>query len=203
MRSALFGLPILTPKWLKSCFHERRIITAPTGDMCIRSLPRKTPIGDETLASYGVAKYAAVIANTDCKILSNCSVVLCGKWKATGQSIMKDVKMLLNDAGASIIDSAAASSALLVDISHDDNSTKHFVFLCDDSHVDADCGVSESLYQAGKDAISRAQNRVLAVHFHWLFDCVSCARFLPGLAYEPISPRTKELWRLSCASNDG
>lgn len=194
MRSTLLGLPILTPRWIESCLKEKQIV-APSGHMCVRTLPRKTTSEDSTFASFGVSKFAAAI-DKDCKLLHNCSVFLCGKWKSSGQSTMKDLRILLDDAGATVINSAAAASKVLADMSNEIISTKRFIFLCDDSHLDADCGLNESLFKAVKLTISEACGRVLIVHFNWLFDCISCAKFMPSAAYEPLSTRTKELWRM-------
>lgn len=191
MRSALLGLPILTPRWVEACIEQTKVV-APTGEMCVRSLPRKTAADDNDLASFGVAKYAAAAGQTESKILSNCLIFMCGKWKSSGQSILKDLKILLEDAGATLINSVTSASKLLTD-----ESKGRVILLCDDSHVDADCGVSNSLHQAVKYAIVR-ERRVLIVHYHWLFDCVSCATFMNGTAYEPLAPRTKELWKLFC-----
>lgn len=197
MRSALFALPILTPQWMECCMKESRVVK-PTSSMCIRSLPRKTPsVDDDSLASFGVAKYAAAASRTNSKVLSKCSVLLCGKWKSSGQTIMKDLKILLEDAGATLMNSASSALQLLAE-----ESAERVVLLCDDSHIDADCGVSDSLYRKAKRAIAEDQSKVLTVHFQWLFDCVSCAKFMSGKAYEPTAPRTKELWRLNCESED-
>lgn len=204
MRSALLGLPILTPRWMESCISDERIV-APHGDMCVRSLPRKGTIKDDDLARFGVAKYAAAMDDNISKVLNKCAVLLCGEWKSTGQSTMRDLKVLLQDAGATMVNSESVALKLLEDISHDDASSDYIVFLCDDSHLDLDCGVSESLFNAGKLAIAHNQSsrrKVLAVHFHWLFDCISCAKVMPGAPYTPLAPRTKDLWSLCCESDE-
>ena len=192
MRSALYGIPILSPRWMSECIKQKRIVP-PSGPMCIRTLPRKTATENDTDASFGVAKCVAAVCRNQ-KILRNCSVFLCGQWKSTGgQNTIKDLKVLLEDAGATIMKSVAVASKLLANNESSDN----LIFLCDDSHLDEDCGVPENLFQAGKEC-----KLLTVVHFHWLFDCVSCAKLVPGEAYEPLAPRTKELWRMNCTSND-
>ena len=193
MRSALHGIPILTPHWMSECAEQKRIVP-PTGAMCIRTLPRKMATEDDTDVLFGVAKCAAAV-DRECKILRNCSVFLCGQWKSTGgQNTMKDLKVLLEDAGARIVKSLAVASKLLAD----NESSENLIFLCDDSHLDSDCGVPENLLKSGQES------KVLTVvHFHWLFDCVSCAKMVSGEAYQPLAPRTKELWRLNCIRYDG
>lgn len=170
--------------------------------MCIRTLPRKTAVKNgDSLASFGVSKYAAALNETNSKVLSKCSVFLCGDWKTSGRGTMKDLRILLEDAGANVITSGTTASKVLTDIFNDGSSSEYFVLLCDNSVTNTDCGVSDTLFRVGMSAISQVQSRVLPVHFHWLFDCVSCAKLLPGIDYEPLAPRTKQLWNLSCAGN--
>ena len=169
--------------------------------MCVRTLPRKTTSEDDTLTSFGVSKFAAAV-DKNCKLLHNCSVFLCGKWRSSGQSTMKDLKILLDDAGATVINSASTATKVLADMSQESFSTERFVFLCDDSHLDADCGLHDRFYKVAKDTVSKADGRIIIVHFNWLFDSISCAKFMPSSAYEPLATRTKELWRM-CSENCG
>lgn len=192
MRAALSGLPILTPRWMKSCIEAKKIV-APVGVMCIRSLPTRGTDEEGGLTQFGVSKYAAAIDRTSSKVLSYCSVLLCGTWRSTGSSTLKDLKILLQDSGATVVNSASTAAKMLADRS--DANAGHFIFLCDDSHLDADCGIPESLLKSAKTAPNR---KVLTVHFHWLFDSVSCAKLMTAAAYEPLSSRAKELWSLCC-----
>ena len=171
---------------------------APTGEMSIRTLPRKKQDDndDECDDGFGVAKYAAAFqkgmhSNT---LLSGVEVSMCGSF---GGSSANDIKGLLQDAGATIISSVSAASRMLSDMSSSEADTT-LVFLCDDSVVDKSCGISDSMYKQAKKVCDESEDaKVMAVHFSWLFDCISCATVMPATSYEPIAPRAKALWRLA------
>jgi len=200
MRSTLAGLPILSQQWVDACLSEGEIV-APTGDMSVRTLPRKQQHDNDDGCDvrFGVAKYAAAFqqgmqSNT---LLSGVQVLMCGSF---GGSSANDIKGLLQDAGATIISSVSAASRFLSDMSSSDVDTT-FVFLCDDSLLDKSCGISDSLYKQAKQVRQDSQHaKVMAVHFSWLFDCISCATVIPATSYEPIAPRAKALWRLAAGA---
>lgn len=219
MRSALAGLPIVTPNWMDACLEESCVV-APTGAMAVRTMPRKrqNAVGrdreaddagnDHPTEQFGVAKYAAafqqrsIIPSADNMsskhLLSGVAVMMCGTWKMTGASMKRDLKVLLQEAGATIINSASMAIKSMSHISQG-KSEGRFIFLCDDSPIDKDCGISDALHREAKLAINSkygSREIVLAVHFNWLFDCVSCATLMPPAAYEPWAPKSKELWSL-------
>jgi len=222
MRSALAGIPILTPQWMESCLKEGHMV-APSGHMCIRTLPRKqvassTDAGGEErddvpTEHFGVAKYAAAFQKISLSIsnnhlLSGVSVLLCGSSAGSGMS--KDLKVLLQQAGASIISSVSMASRLLTDIMSKDEeesgSTSSLrvrrpllVFLCDDSLTDKSCGISDALFQQAKKLIvtKKEASVVSCVHFNWLFDSISCVTTMKAYGYEPLAPRSKALWDLT------
>jgi hypothetical protein len=173
-------------------------IVAPTGEVCVRTLPRKQQDGNNDGCDdrFGVAKYAAAFqkgmqSNT---LLSGVNVLMCGSF---GGSSANDIKGLLQDAGATIISSVSAASRILSDMSSSEAGTT-FVFLCDDSLLDKSCGISDSLYKQAKKVCQDSEDaKVIAVHFSWLFDCISCATVMPAASYEPIAPRAKALWRIA------
>jgi len=124
-----------------ACLKEGEIV-APTGEVCVRTLPRKQQDGNNDGCDdrFGVAKYA--------------------------------------------VSSSEAGTT--------------FVFLCDDSLLDKSCGISDSLYKQAKKVCQDSEDaKVIAVHFSWLFDCISCATVMPAASYEPIAPRAKALWRIA------
>ena len=215
MRSALAGLPILTPVWMEACLKEGNIVV-PSGAMCVRTLPRKqvsaeAGSGGEDEAPtehFGVAKYAAafqkvskVSPSTFNHHLDGVSILLCGT--TAGAGMTKDLKMLLQQAGASIVSSVSTASRLLLDMSKDGEGGP-FVFLCDDSSTDSSCGISDALLKQAKKAIGANgsdtmkgnETTVLCVHFSWLFDSISCAAQMKADAYEPLAPRAKALFDL-------
>jgi len=216
MRSALAGIPILTPQWMDACLRETHLV-APSGTMCIRTLPRKQATGtdaaredneDTPTEHFGVAKYAAAFQNTTLSssnhLLSGVSVFLCGS--SAGSGMTKDLKVLLQQAGASIISSVSMASRLLTDITKRGKGDP-FVFLCDDSLANKTCGISDALLkQAKKLLVARDSSKtegketLLCVHFNWLFDSISCASLMNSAAYEPSAPRTKALWDLATES---
>ena len=212
MRSALAGLPILTPVWTEACLKEGNIVV-PSGAMCVRTLPRKQVSaeagagGEDEVPTehFGVAKYAAafqkVSPSTFNHLLDGVSVLLCGT--TAGAGMTKDLKVLLQQAGASIVSSVSTASRLLSDLSKDGEGGP-FVFLCDDSSTDSSCGISDALLKQAKKAIGANgsdtmkgnETTVLCVHFSWLFDSISCAAQMKADAYEPLAPRAKALFDL-------
>ena len=196
MRCTLAGLPILCPQWINACLQKGEVVE-PTGEMCIRTLPRKQDAhGDGFDEQFGVAKYAAAFqkgmqSNT---LLAGVKVFMCGGF---GRSGANEIKGLLHDAGATFVSSVSAASRILSDLTSSEADTT-FVFLCDDTLLDKSCGISESLYKQAKKVCNASEDvNIMAVHFTWLVDSISCATVMAPTSYEPMAPRTKALWRLS------
>ena len=215
MRSALAGIPLLTPSWVDACLKEGHIV-APSGTMCIRSLPRKhgTAVAARRKVdrgipteNFGVARYAANVDKTPLTssdhLLSGFSVMLCGS--SAGSGMVKDLKVLLQQAGAAIVGSASAACRQLADmekVEPDCGLERSFVFLCDDSPTDKTCGITDTLFKQVKRLIVDSSNtggteKVRCVHFNWLFDSISCASPMKASSYEPVAPRTRALWNLT------
>ena len=213
MRSALAGIPILTPEWMEACLKEGNLV-APSGTMCIRTLQRKKASGtrvddndsptddnDSPTEKFGVAKFAAAFQKTlssSNHLLSGVSVMLCGS--SSGSGTVKDLKVLLQQAGASIISSVSMASRHLTDMSKDESDLGRLVFLCDDSATNKTCGVSDALVKQVKKLVedpTTEDEAVMCVHFSWLFDSISCATPLKAAAFEPAAPRSKALWELT------
>ena len=212
MRSALAGIPLLTPQWMEACLKEGHLV-APTGRMCVRSLPRKQQVAVNKLddkegiptEQFGVAKFAAAfqksLLSSSNHFLSGYSVMICG----SSGGLIKDLKVLLLQAGASIVSSALVASQRLSDMSAGDSmngSGGPLVFLCDDSTGDKTCGVSAALLKQVKKFVAAPgdvtkKEKVLCVHFNWLFDSISCTTPMAAAAYEPLAPRTKEVWSIT------
>lgn len=206
MRSALAGIPILTPEWMEACLKEGNLV-APSGTMCIRTLHRKKASAtrvddnDSPTEKFGVAKFAAAFHKTlssSNHLLSGVSVMLCGS--SSGSGTVKDLKVLLQQAGASIISSVSMASRHLTDMSKDESDPGRLVFLCDDSATNKTCGVSDALVKQVKKLVedpTTEDEAVMCVHFSWLFDSISCATPLKAAAFEPAAPRSKALWELT------
>ena len=59
---------------------------------------------------------------------------------------------------------------------------------------------SEKLHALVKNVRDDSEEaNIIAVHFSWLFDCISCATVMPATSYEPIAPLPKAMWRLLTA----
>jgi len=202
MRSALAGIPILTPRWMETCLKEGRLV-APSGVMCVRSLPMKktSKAGGEVDRNgpdehFGVAKYAAAFHKTGLltspnRLLGGVSVMLCGS--SAGSSMMKDLKVLLQHTGSTIVGSVSTASRLLTDMSKGGSGLGPLVFLCDDSTTNKICGIPDALFRQaaklarGSDESDEGTQSVLCVHFNWLFDSISCASLMKADAYEPLA----------------
>ena len=199
MRSALAGVPVLTPEWVEACLVAGSVV-APTGTMCVRTLPRKQSGGagggeDER---FGVAKYAAELRRAgsnvpadSAPILSGVRVVLCGK----NTDLLNDLRALLQQTCADFVVSASSAAQALAD-----PSSGSVVFVCDDATNDRDCGISELLVRQARDFVD-AGGAVTVVRYDWLSDSVSCVSALPADSYEPSAPRARDLW-LACTGGD-
>ena len=211
MRSALVGIPILTPAWIEACLKEGHLV-APTGTMCIRSLPRRQSKA-KTEKSYlespnehfGVAKYAAAFHEVELSsanhVLSGISVLLCGRSAESG--MMKDLTILLKQAGASVLSSLSSASRLLTEMSEGKTGLGPIVFLCDDSPMDESSGISDALFkQVEKLLVGKSSVSVHCVAFNWLFDSIGCAAPMKTSAYEPAAPRARALWKLATTNRD-
>ena len=198
MRSALMGIPILTPLWMEACLKAGRIV-APTGQMCVRSLPMKetsaiegdvnNEMSSKPSAHFGVAKYAASFHKLELTnhLLNGMSVMLCGFSVGSGTS--KDLKALLQHTDATIINSIPNASRILTNMSTEKSP---LVFLCGDSPANKTCGISDGLFRQAVNTATELNNSavdgiplVMCVHFSWLFDSISCASPLTPVAYEP------------------
>ncbi|EJK66816.1 hypothetical protein THAOC_12222, partial [Thalassiosira oceanica] len=210
MRSALAGVPVLTPEWVGACLLAGDLV-APTGSMCVRTLPRKqsaAAAGDGEDERFGVARYAAALRRRgsggdlpadSAPILGGVRVVLCGK----STNLLKDLRALLQQTGASVVGSASSAARALSDLVEGrgrGTTPGSVVFVCDDATNDRDCGISESLARQARDAID-AGGAVRVVRFDWLFDSVSCVSSLPADSYEPSAPRARDLWK-ACTGGD-
>lgn len=201
MQATLAGIPILSPTWVDTCLSKGEIV-APTGNMSIRTLPRKQSSNDDECGDrFGVAKYAAAFekgmqTNT---LLSGVEVLICGF--STG-SMKKDITSLLQAAGATIVTSHSDASRCLSDLTSSEVD-KTFVFLCDDTPTNSSCGISEKLFTLVKNVRDDSEDaNIMAVHFSWLFDCISCATVMPATSYEPNAPLPKAMWRLLTAGEE-
>jgi len=211
MRSALAGIPIVTPDWLRACLEEKELVI-PSANNCIRTLPPKAgtehllPLDSVThtgpTAWLGVAAYAALLQRQsegggdeyEHLPLLDTSVFLCGQFhKGPGVPPKADLHTLLRESGANIIPSAGAAAKTLKD---DEGST--LVLLCDDAKSDKQSGITEALSKKITTALAKQTNRrIFIVTFNWLFDSVSCGKILDAVNYQPNSPRGKALWQLS------
>jgi hypothetical protein len=190
MRSALAGIPIVSPEWIQAC-GEQNAAVVPT---CARSLPTKTEaIHKSGDAHYGVAKLAALLGHApkpqEALPLHNMCVYLCGNFP---QNKRTDIQRLSKEAGAKVLTCPSAVVAKLTK----KPSHHPVVLVCHDSSTGT---VIPSALE--KEIKGDPSSMVMVVNPNWVFDSVTCARAMPADAFEPANPKAKELWRLLCRSS--
>lgn len=205
MRSALAGIPIVTPCYVHTC-HEKGAIIIPTPSMMIRSLPTKTR-GLEATGStgYGVASLAATMHQSTSSdghhlLFSNMFVLLCGAFSAGKRA---DIHLLLKEGGAELLSNPAAAVAKLKTLSSSttDEGSPHqnpvkVVLLCDDSSSTSSMNVIPAMLEkeAKTTLDSSHAESLLVVNSSWLFDSITCGRPLDARFFQPSAKKAKELW---------
>jgi hypothetical protein len=104
---------------------------------------------------------------------------------------------LAKEAGAKMLASSSdAISKLKTLTSAGSNHDSKVVLLCDDSSSNA---VPSAMEQEAKTVLQGDDSKgsLLVVNSSWLFDTITCGSTVPPNAFEPFSPRAKELWKLT------
>jgi hypothetical protein len=198
MRAAINGVPIVSSEWIKACGQQNEVVV-PTSSMFIRSLPTKTDeLEKNGSALYGVASLAADYhrAPNAKKIapLANCCVHLCGPFSSKKRS---DIQLLSKEAGAKMLSSPSDAISKLKTLAADSSNDTIMVLLCDDPSSNA---IPAAMEQEAKMVLQGDNNNkdsLLVVNSSWLFDTITCGSRVPPNAFEPSSPRAKELWQLT------
>jgi NAD-dependent DNA ligase len=196
MRAAINGVPIVSSDWIKACGQQNEVVV-PTSSMFIRSLPTKTDeLEKNGSALFGVASLAADYHRaTNAKKmlpLADCFVHLCGPFSPKKRS---DIQLLAKEAGAKLLSSTSDAISKLKTLIAGSNDSK-VVLLCDDSSSNA---VPVAMEQEAKTVLqgNDSKGSLLVVNSSWLFDTITCGSTVSPNAFEPFSPRAKELWQLT------
>jgi hypothetical protein len=194
MRSALAGVPIVSPAWIHACGAKNEAALPPT-NVIARSLPTKTDAIDKSgEARFGLAKLAALLSHSKRATLPlhNTFVFLCG---AFSQSKRHDLQVLSKEAGAKVLKSPSAVTAKLLSSSNTTNTK--VVFLCHDTATGVVIpSVLEKEVTKFGEQDTRHQVDAMVVNPNWLFDSIACAKALPADAFPPTNPKANGLWQL-------
>ncbi len=211
MRSALVCIPIVDVAWCKSCLDKKKLIP-PASHHCVTSLPTKNQcfmdmdnldIGidldqkrDFSTAMYGVP---SLVAARPSLLFDNVSVFICGsEWKKSPTKL-KDVQLLLREAGGTVL-TAASQATKMVNGELESEANDKIIFLCDQSSTDSKSGITAALAKSIRERYGKGCNQdgrmILIVNSNWLFDSISCAKQLDSTPFQPCSPLAISLWRL-------
>lgn len=185
MRSALAGVPMVSPEWIKVLASKEEVIYPPTS-MIVRTLPTKT---SQTNNDGGVAQLAAA-PDKGKALLQDFAIYLCGSFP-NNQRI--DMQALASTAGAKVL---KESSQVL----HRLRQHKPLVVLCFNGNI-----IPTLLEKDLTSSLTENQDACLVVNPNWLFDSIACAKAMPPNNFPPPdfpkSRKAYELWRLCCYKN--
>jgi hypothetical protein len=198
MRAAINGVPIVSSEWIQACGQQNEIVV-PTSSMFIRSLPTKTDeLEKNGAALFGVASLAADYQRASSPgkkmlPLANSFVHLCGPFSPKKRS---DIQLLAKEAGAKVLASPSDAISKLKTLTATGSNDSQVIWLCDDSSLNA---VPITMEQEAKTVLQGHDSKgsLLVVNSSWLFDTITCGSTVPPHAFEPFSPRAKELWKLT------
>jgi len=202
MLSALKGIPLVTPDWVKTCFLEKRMIVP---NRFLRSIPTKDPVlqasGD---ALCGVSKLAVTQEQLP---FNNVFACLCGGYEGKTKASMQE---LLEVGGAKILSTSHEVEAKLQEISTGSNSNlERIVVVCGNSvrgsssrksgiklASPATSGLKKFLKHRQLEPLEQQQQPALAmvVDSQWVIESVTCAKAMPPNLFEPSI--LKDLWKL-------
>jgi len=201
MKSALAGIPIVTPDWLRLCEKEKQIVQP---EIFVRSLPTKnTVIGNSEDSVFGVAKLAASWRSQQSKTpvlpFQNTFVYLCGSYSSDKRKNLQD---LLKEGGAKILTTGKSVSSKVKNMVALNEmsffpSSGRIIVVCGDSGVPGT--LSKSVERDLKTALEGEQHwpspkTVTVIDSQWVIESVTCAKLLPATSFEPSIK--KDLWQL-------
>lgn len=210
MLSALGGVPIVTPDWVRSCYLEKKLVTP---KRFVRSLPTKDPAIEKCgRANHGVAKLAAALDYAESRKAQRPTgtatempfrdvfVYMCGKYTADKRKSLRD---LLTAGGAEILAHPRDVDKRLSSILREDG----------DGTIAIVCGgkggsgpgnslakpvrmyVKNVLEDALDRPLSMEPKKIVVVDSQWVIESVTCASNLSPEFFEPAI--MKDLWKLS------
>lgn len=188
MRSALAGVPIVSPAWIQAC-GEKNEAVVPSSNLLARSLPTKTEaMAKSNEAKFGIAKLTAYPVKKVPMPLHNMFVLLCG---AFSENKRKNLQLLSKEAGAKVLTTPAAASAKL--------GKARVVFVCDETTSGS--VIPTTLIKEAQKAVEHDPSGVLVVNPNWVFDSITCAKSMPADSFAPLNAKAKELWKLCQTCN--
>ena len=202
MLSALKGIPLVTPDWIKTCFLEKRMVVP---NRFLRSIPTKDPVlqasGD---VLCGVTKLAV---NRQQLPFQNLFACLCGGYEGKTKASMQE---LLETGGAKILSTSHEVEAKIQEIStSSDSNLERIVVVCGNSGRGsssrksgiklatlATSGLKKLLKQRQLEPLEQQRQPALAmvVDSQWVIESVTCAKAMPPNLFEPSI--LKDLWKL-------
>lgn len=190
MRSALLGIPIVTPEWLQRCVLEGMAVE-PTS--FIRSLPTKaSEFEDSGQTRFGVAMLSAAWSsrpNGPALPFRDTFVFLCGAYTP---DLRKYIIELLKEGGAKILPGPSDVSTMLKSYANSGRTSSKTVILCSDGGL----SMPKSLETELKATLENREwkKSVSIVDSTWVFESITCAKALPPISFEPAGK--KDLWEL-------
>jgi len=203
MLSALRGIPLVTPDWLKSCYLQTSIVPPPR---FIRTLPSKDKIIEASgEAICGVSRLAVAcnhyqanekITTMDNGVQSlpfdNVSVFLCGKYQGETKTNLID---LLKVGGAKILlqpkelDEATTLIPIVVVVGGAGGKSRGSI-----PTTPIRKHIKKLLENAPNPPESVLSKNVIVVDSQWVIESVTCAKLMPPDRFEPAI--LKDLWKL-------
>ncbi len=204
MLSALRGIPLVTPNWLRTCYLEEKIV-APQS--FLRSMPTKDPsirASGDNLCGVTRLAVARSTGKTDSLPFSNLFACLCGGYEGKTKASMQE---LLEVGGAKILSTSQELEAKLREISSD-NKIERIVVVCGNAGrgtwsrkngiklaTPATRGLKDMLKQRQeKHPLGDYPASAIIVDSQWVIESVTCARAMPPNLFEPSI--MKDLWKL-------
>ena len=221
MMSALRGIPLVTPDWVRSCYLQKNILLP---NRFLRTMPTKEEAierSGETLC--GVSRLAVAFHNnnnSNTKIetknesgalplslslpFEKMFVCLCGNYQGKTTANLRE---LLEAGGAEILSHPDEVETKLNNFMCTEDDLGNIAIVCGVSrgsstgstpakqirrHVKA--GVLKSLRSGDRQAAPLLPRKVVVVDSQWVIESVTCAKALPPDMFEPSI--LKDLWKL-------
>ncbi|KAL3903306.1 MAG: hypothetical protein SGILL_010495, partial [Bacillariaceae sp.] len=183
MRSALLGIPIVTPEWLKACKKQGELIEP---DSFIHTLPTKAKQLEATKdIDDGVLKLAAAWERDEeapSLPFRRMFVYLCGNFKLPREELTH----LLMEGAATMLYTPLATSNKLKDLSklpEDERSKFTVVVVCGDSRVSLTKSLEKDIKMSIQDTEPPLNAQV--VDSLWVMESITCAKALPSALFQP------------------
>jgi hypothetical protein len=222
MMSALRGIPLVTPDWVRSCYLQKTISLP---QRFLRTMPTKEPaIETSGDALCGVSRLAVAFRSSSSsnnnkletknepRVLplslslpfEKMIVCICGNYQGKTTANLRD---LLEAGGAEILSHPGEVETKLNEVSCTEDDSGNIAIICGVSrgsckgsipakqvrrHVRE--GVLKSLRAGDQQAGPLLPRKAIVVDSQWVIESVTCAKALPPDLFEPSI--LKDLWKL-------